>query len=66
MPEVWRYDGNELRIGLLEGKKYVESKKSAVIPILTADALSQFVEMSKTAARPKLLRAFRDWLGSRR
>ncbi len=66
VPEVWRYDGNALHIRVLEGKGYVESKESAVIPILTTDALSRFVEMSKTATRPELLRAFRDWLGSRR
>jgi Uma2 family endonuclease len=64
--EVWRYDGNALGIGLLLGNRYEESKTSAVIPLLTADALFQFVEMSKTATRPKLLGAFRDWLGSRR
>jgi Uma2 family endonuclease len=64
--EVWRYDGRALHIGRLEGKKYVVSKASAVIPILTADALARFLRMSETATRPKLLRAFRDWLGSQR
>lgn len=49
MPEVWRYDGNALRIGLLDGGNYVESMETAVIPILTADALSRFVELSGTA-----------------
>ena len=66
VPEVWRYDGKALRIGLLDGGNYVESKESAVIPILTADALSQFVELSATATRPKLLRTFREWIRSRR
>ncbi|MGH9324533.1 MAG: Uma2 family endonuclease [Vicinamibacteria bacterium] len=64
--EVWRYDGNTLGIGLLQGKSYVESEASAAIPLLTADALFQFVEMSKTATRPQLLRAFRDRLRARR
>ncbi|MGH9337734.1 MAG: Uma2 family endonuclease, partial [Vicinamibacteria bacterium] len=63
---VWRYDGNTLGIGLLQGKSYVESEASAAIPLLTADALFQFVEMSKTATRPQLLRAFRDRLRARR
>ena len=66
VPEVWRYDGKALRIGLLDGGNYVESKESAVIPILTADALSQFVELSATATRPELLRTFREWIRSRR
>ena len=66
VPEVWRYDGHTLRIGLLDGGNYVESKESAVIPILTADALSQFVQLSRTATRPELLRTFREWIRSRR
>ncbi len=65
VPEVWRYDGEALRIGLLDGANYVESEKSAVIPILTAEALSQFVELSGTATRPELLRTFREWIRSR-
>ncbi|GMR22282.1 MAG: Uma2 family endonuclease [Acidobacteriota bacterium] len=66
VPEVWRYDGSALRIGLLDGGNYVESTKSAVISILTADALSRFVELSGTATRPELLRTFREWIRSRR
>ena len=65
VPEVWRYDGEALRIGLLDGANYVESEQSAVIPILTAEALSQFVELSGTATRPELLRTFREWIRSR-
>ncbi len=65
VPEVWRHDGNALRIGLLDGGNYVESMESAVIPILTADALSRFVDLSRTATRPELLRTFREWIRSR-
>ena len=65
VPEVWRYDGNVLRIGLLVDGNYVESKESAVISLLTADALSRFVQLSGTATRPELLRTFREWIRSR-
>ena len=65
VPEVWRYDGNALRIGLLDGGNYVESMETAVIPILTADALSRFVEQWN-GHRPELLRTFREWIRSRR
>jgi hypothetical protein len=63
--EVRRYDGNALRIGLLADESYVESEKSSVISVLTADALSRFVELSGTATRPELLRTFREWIRSR-
>lgn len=66
VPEVWRYDGKALRIGVLDGTHYTESKASAVIPILTADAQSQFIELSRRATRPELLRTFREWIRSER
>lgn len=64
VPEIWRYDGRVLSIGRLEGEGYVESRASAVLPVLTADALSRFLETSKTSTRPELLRSFRDWIRS--
>ncbi len=60
--EVWRYDGNELRIGKLVGKGYVASETSGALPLLTATVLSQFLERSRTATRPELVKSFRQWI----
>ncbi len=60
--EVWRYDGNELRIGKLAGKGYVASETSGALPLLTATVLSQFLERSRTATRPELVKSFRQWI----
>jgi len=63
--EVWRYDGNELRIGRLAGNGYSRSEKSAVLPLLTARALTDFLDKSRSMARPELLDAFEAWLRQR-
>lgn len=66
VPEVWRYDGRTLRIGRLEAGDYIEFPESVALPVLTVEALTRFVELSKTAKRPELLRAFREWMRTRR
>ena len=65
VPEVWRYDGNELRIGRLAGDGYAASEKSHVLPLLTARALSDFLEKSRSMTRPELLDAFEAWVRQR-
>lgn len=60
--EVWRYDGNELRIGKLVGEGYVASETSEALPLVTATVLSQFLERSRTATRPELVKSFRQWI----
>ncbi|TDI44111.1 MAG: Uma2 family endonuclease [Acidobacteria bacterium] len=60
--EVWRYDGNELRIAKLVGKSYVVSERSATLPLVTATVLTQFLESSRTATRPELVKSFRQWI----
>ncbi|GMR22853.1 MAG: Uma2 family endonuclease [Acidobacteriota bacterium] len=60
--EVWRYDGNELRIGTLVGEGYVASETSEALPLVTATVLSQFLERSRTTKRPELVKSFRRWI----
>ena len=35
VPEVWRYDGQRLRISILRAERYVESETSLALPLLT-------------------------------
>jgi len=62
--EVWRYDGRrcEMHIYHLKGDRYVEMPNSLAFPLLTADALSQFLEQSKTKGQTAAVRAFRQWV----
>jgi Uma2 family endonuclease len=61
VPEVWRYDGERLRILVLEGSDYMETAESAVFPPVTSHVLSGFMEKSKTTRRTVWLEAVRRW-----
>ncbi len=62
VPEIWRYDGQRVRIHTLRGEEYTESERSGVLPLLTGTRLSEFLHQSTTLPRTALLRAFRAWL----
>jgi Uma2 family endonuclease len=63
--EVWRYDGEKLHMGRLEKGEYVACQESLAFPALSAGALTDFIQKSRTSKRPDLLRAFRSWLRQR-
>jgi Uma2 family endonuclease len=62
VPEIWRYDGTELRIFHLENAAYVEREASAALPSLTSRVLTQFVADSKSLRRTAWLRCVRAWV----
>jgi Uma2 family endonuclease len=66
VPEVWRYDGTMVRIERLEGEHYVSADTSVAFPILTSQALSDFLGQSRRSTRLSLLKAFRDWIQKNR
>ncbi|NER85226.1 MAG: Uma2 family endonuclease [Leptolyngbya sp. SIO1D8] len=45
VPEIWRYDGNQLKIYSLQAGEYVSS--SPALPLLTAADISQFLDSSQ-------------------
>lgn len=65
VPEIWRYDGTALRIFHLENAVYIEREESAVLPVLTSHALSQFVVDSTALKRTAWLRRVRHWVRTR-
>lgn len=65
VPEVWFYDERQARIYHLTEQGYAEATLSRAFPPLTADALSRFLEQSKTAGQSRTLQSFRDWLRTR-
>jgi Uma2 family endonuclease len=66
VPEVWRYDGQRLRISILTVERYVESETSLALPLLTGPRLSDTLAQSKTMRRTALLRSFRTWVRQER
>lgn len=64
VPEIWRYDGRRHRAEIYELREqsYVAMSGSHFFPTLTADALSSFIEQSRTEGQTPALTAFRAWL----
>ncbi|GMR23767.1 MAG: Uma2 family endonuclease [Acidobacteriota bacterium] len=60
VPEVWRYNGGELRMSKLEENAYVTCENSVAFPLLTARDLSEFLQKSRTTTRPELVESFRQ------
>lgn len=59
VPEVWRYDGEKLKILTLENDRYVQAPESAALPALTTSTLSELVESSKSSRRTAWLQEVR-------
>jgi Uma2 family endonuclease len=59
VPEVWLCDGEHLRICVLQGQEYVESKQSAVLPQLPIDALIHCLGQRRTLDENEIIREFR-------
>jgi len=66
VPEVWRYNGGELRMSKLEENGYVTCENSVAFPLLTARVLSEFLHNSRTTTRPELVGSFRQWIRTAR
>ena len=61
--EIWRYNGKKMTLYKL-GKKgeYTEIRKSAALPILTAEILTEFLNNSKTKDQYEVLLSLERWL----
>jgi Uma2 family endonuclease len=65
VPEIWRYDGKRAYFYRLEDEEYRETPDSPAFPLLTSDALTEFLAQSKTEGQTAALAAFRQWLRAR-
>ena len=60
VPELWRYENNQLQINLLQEGKYVASQSSPIFPGLPImELVTEFVVQSAILGRSPSLRAFR-------
>lgn len=62
IPEIWRHDGARLAIFELHGEEYVEVAGSNILPRLTSEALSRFIEESTSLDLVAWMRRVREWL----
>lgn len=61
VPEVWRYADNVVTIYVLEGSDYQSQEASQVLPGLTSQILSQFVEEGLSTKRTAWVHRVREW-----
>ena len=59
--EVWRYDGDALRIDLLETKDYVPANHSRALPMLTSEILTDFLRRMREDENQALIE-FDEWI----
>jgi len=62
VPEVWRYDGERVRMYRLRGTEYEEILASGALPPLTAERATLFLEQSKTQTSTEWLSQVREWV----
>ena len=60
--EVWRFDGEVVRIHRLEGKDYIEVEASVALPPLTACKIAGFLETRKRMTLRDCTQSIRTWL----
>ena len=64
IPEVWRYDGERLRLSTRVDTEYVEARQSEVFPGVTEERVSQLLADSRFEERLRWLRRVRAWVRS--
>ncbi len=63
VPEVWHFDGERLRVELLEQDgTYAESPTSAAFPFLPIGKLEEFLEHRAATDETTWIRRFREWV----
>ena len=64
VPEVWRYDGQQLTIHLLQESDYVAAPQSQALPLLSAQLLTEFLTRVREDGDFQASLAFDEWLQS--
>jgi Uma2 family endonuclease len=64
VPEIWRYDGKQVRFFFLVDEQYAEVKRSIALPPLNDVIVTQWLEESGDLKRTAWLRHIRQWLRS--
>ncbi|OUL27627.1 Uma2 family endonuclease [Nostoc sp. 106C] len=65
IPELWRYDGQDLKFYHLLDGQYIECEFSIAFPLVSVNDISRFIQQSKTMGEIALLKSFRAWVRSK-
>jgi Uma2 family endonuclease len=65
VPEVWRYDGQNLTILSLQNGEYISQSSSLALPFLQAEDLPRFLALRNTMGETSLVKQFRQWVKDR-
>jgi Uma2 family endonuclease len=66
VPEVWRYDGEAVTIFRLQEEQYVPAAASVALPMLSAEILTRFLNLSRDKDQYEVTLAFEEWLDTLR
>ncbi|MEH2062242.1 MAG: Uma2 family endonuclease [Nostoc sp.] len=64
VPEIWRYDGNNFSINILQNQKYISVERSLAFPNLPLTEISNFLEQVGEKDYLELVKEFRQWVKS--
>ena len=65
VPEIWRYDGSQLKIYSRQAVEDVAQPHSLALPLLTVTDIAQFLESSQIMGKNALVKQFRQWIRQR-
>ncbi len=64
VPEIWRYDGNDFSINILQDKQYIAVEQSLAFPNLPLTEISSFLQQVGEKDYLELVKEFRNWVKS--
>jgi len=64
--EVWRFDGQNLLIYILQDEVYRQQEKSNVLSVLSRSEVLQFLNQRQEMGENALLKKFRQWLENKK
>lgn len=64
VPEIWRYDGNDFSINVLQDKQYINVEESLAFPNLPLTEISEFLQQVGEKDYLELIKDFRNWVKS--
>jgi Uma2 family endonuclease len=66
IPEVWQYNGRQLRMKLLtKSESYEDGSRSRAFPFLSTRDVERFMNMRSTQSETAIVRRFRKWAEDR-
>jgi len=64
VPEIWRYDGQEMTIYHLQEADYVSAETSRALPMLSSRVLTEYLKRMQEDGEFNAILAFDEWLQS--